>query len=713
MRRDPKTVRFLTAAIVSIWLAVPIGSSGDEGQGRPLAGAGAAPAAIYRAGAPGGAPGTMSGSLRHALRSWDRLQRVASATGALRGLDRDGAGDDSFIRQLMIDSSGETARTTFHALLARGSREEVEGLRAAGARIRGQMGRVVSFEASLVEAATFAAQPAVLKLDIAHRMRPELEISGPETRSDLVRDSVSGFGGTGAGVLVATLDTGQDVKHGDFRHADGTTRFKALWNMDPACKGDPPPGHSTGCYYTSDRINRYLTGKSGLKYGDPAIMGGHGTHVMGTAAGNGLETRKGYPAGVYVGMAPEADLIGVRVFNEYGAFVGDLIEGLQFLGEEQERQGSPPIVVNISLGHQYGAHDGSDSDEAAIDAFVQEGLGGGITRVVVKSAGNDGGSGMYVTSIFGPVVHPVTVPVLDSDGGACGSFLGAGNDLFVSMLWYPGNSTVRISVTTGDNAFTFGNDTGNPYGYNYVDTTYGSIFADCPASPDPINGDRYCWVGVDDSGGYAPSSGTWKIMVNQLSGPQGGKYDAWMVIGQKGYCNVSWDAPSPGGTISIPGTAQEGITVGAYMTRTSWTTFKGREVSYEPPPTTGDIAFFSSEGPTRDGRIKPDLAAPGMGIAAARSSKVSTATGSEGRLRTLGDKKHMVLEGTSMAAPHVAGAAAQLLSVDPTLDAHQVRMLLLAGALSDGFTGAALPDNVWGHGKLDVFEAAETQFGPP
>ncbi len=711
MRRDPKTVRFLTTALIPILVAVPVEAGGDEDAGRPFAGAGAA--AIYRAGAAEGAPETMSGTLRHALRTWDQRQLGASTTGFSQGPGLDADGHNSFIRQLMIDPSGEMARTTFRALLNRGSREEIEGIRAAGARIRGQMGRVVSFEAPLFEAASYAARPGVLWLDIAPRMHPELEISGPETRSDQVRDSVSGFGGTGAGVLVATLDTGQDLKHRDFRHPDGTTRFKALWNMNPACKGDPPPGHSTGCYYTSDRINRYLTGKSGLKYSDPPIMGGHGTHVMGTAAGNGLETRKGYPAGVYVGMAPEADLIGVQVFNEYGAFVGDLIEGLQFLGEEQGRQGNPPLVVNMSLGHQFGAHDGSDPDEVAIDSFVQEGLAGSITRVVVKSAGNEGGSGMYITNLFGPVVHPVTVPVLDSTGEVCGSFLGAGNDQFVSMLLYPGNTTVRISITTTDNAFTFENDTGNPYGYNSVNTTYGAIFVDCPAAPDPVNGDRFCWAGVDDTGGYAPSSGTWKIMVDQLSGSPGGKYDAWMVLGQKGYCNVSWDAPSPGGTISIPGTAQEGITVGAYMTRTSWTTFTGREVDYQPPPTAGEIASFSSEGPTRDGRIKPDLAAPGMGIAAARSSKVSIASGTEGRVRTLGDKKHMVLEGTSMAAPHVAGAAAQLLSVDPALDAHQIRMLLLAGAHLDGFTGTALPDNVWGHGKLDVFAAAEAQFGPP
>jgi subtilisin family serine protease len=227
----------------------------------------------------------------------------------------------------------------------------------------------------------------------------------------------------------------------------------------------------------------------------------------------------------------------------------------------------------------------------------------------------------------------------------------------------------------------------------------------------PLNGDRYCWVGVDDSGGTPPTGGTWKLKFDQIAGSSGGRYDAWMVLGQKGYCDVTWDAPSPGGTISIPGTARKAIAVGAYVTRTSWTNFKGGTVEYVTPAVPGELASFSSEGPTRDGRIKPDLAAPGMGIGSSRARTVSTKS-ADGKLRTLPDKQHLVLEGTSMAAPHVTGAAAQLLSLDPTLTVNEVRVLLTLNARTDGFTGGGLPTNHWGSGKLDVFAAAQDLLGP-
>jgi subtilisin family serine protease len=258
-----------------------------------------------------------------------------------------------------------------------------------------------------------------------------------------------------------------------------------------------------------------------------------------------------------------------------------------------------------------------------------------------------------------------------------------------------------------------GNSTGHDPNAALLDTPAGSIFVDCPAGIHPVNGDRECLVGVADLGGVPPADGTWTVRVERLSGPTNGEFDAWMPTGDVGFCAVGWDNPSPGGTISIPGTAQHVITTGAYVTKTDWTNFKGDVISYTSPLTVGDIAPFSSEGPTRDGRLKPELVAPGMGIASARSRKVRIKRGTEGRLRTVEDKKHQVLEGTSMAAPHVAGAAAQLLSLDPSLTATEIRTLLVNNTATDGFTGGGLPDITWGHGKLDVFSAAVDHLGPP
>ena len=119
----------------------------------------------------------------------------------------------------------------------------------------------------------------------------------------------------------------------------------------------------------------------------------------------------------------------------------------------------------------------------------------------------------------------------------------------------------------------------------------------------------------------------------------------------------------------------------------------------------GQLAAFSSQGPTRDGRIKPDLVAPGSMVA---SSLSKFSTDLVELRRVLPDGAHLVDRGTSFAAPHMAGAVALLLQQSPQLTAAQLRQRLVDGALRDGFTGP-LPSMAWGHGKLDL---ADRQANP-
>jgi subtilisin family serine protease len=677
-----------------LWLRLPA-ACGALVAGTLVAGAAAAPE-------PG--PARLSGALRHALRIERRAAGFGvSALGAARAREvREG-----LARAFMVDASGPAPRATFKATLATGSAPEVDALRAAGARIRARIGRIVALDAPLADAERLAAAPGLRRLDIAKRMRPELDVSGPEIGADLVRDP-AGFGATGSGVLVAGVDTGHDVKHRDFRFADGTTRFKSVLNMDPACRGPHLPAHPDSCYFTESRINKFIKGRVGMDYKDPGGSFGHGSHTLGIAAGNGLATGNGIPPATYVGVAPGADLIGVKVFDAAGRQVGDIIEALQFLMEEQLQLGNPPLVVNLSLGHQFGAHDGTDPDEMAIDAMIQDGIATGATRVVAKSAGNSELDDIFVegaVSTGAPDTHTFTIPAADFSG-TCSPFSGRGNDSFLVGLWYEGDADITVRVTAPGAATFFENRTGNDPNAVALDTSLGTIFVDCPSTPDPENGDRECVFGVDDSGGAAPAAGQWAVRITAHALPSGGEYDAWIALANRGNCGWGWDDPDPGHSISIPGTAFNSITAGAYMTRTDWINVSGRQVGYmDPGLTIGDIAPFSSVGPTRDGRLKPEIAAPGMGIASTKARSVPTGSGSEGRLRTVEDGKHLVLEGTSMASPHVAGAAALLLSMDPTLTAPEIRNLLTQEAAVDLFTGG-VPNDAWGFGKLDVFAAA-------
>ncbi|GAA4424675.1 S8 family serine peptidase [Actinokineospora soli] len=108
----------------------------------------------------------------------------------------------------------------------------------------------------------------------------------------------------------------------------------------------------------------------------------------------------------------------------------------------------------------------------------------------------------------------------------------------------------------------------------------------------------------------------------------------------------------------------------------------------------GAIADFSSRGPRiKDGAIKPDITAPGVGIVAAKA-----ANGIIGD--PVGDK-HVALSGTSMAAPHVAGAAALLAGQHPDWSAEQLKAVLVASAAPN----PALSVYDQGAGLVDVARA--------
>ncbi len=143
--------------------------------------------------------------------------------------------------------------------------------------------------------------------------------------------------------------------------------------------------------------------------------------------------------------------------------------------------------------------------------------------------------------------------------------------------------------------------------------------------------------------------------------------------------------PSPE-TIGSPGCARLVITVGA--------TISDPEVPFD------EIAPFSSRGPTADGRRKPDLVLPGVGITAARAAGTM--------LGEMVNSYYTTLQGTSMATPHASGIAALLLSANPDLAPAQVKERMLVGARSLGLEGT-----VQGAGRGDAYNAFLDQKGRP
>jgi len=123
----------------------------------------------------------------------------------------------------------------------------------------------------------------------------------------------------------------------------------------------------------------------------------------------------------------------------------------------------------------------------------------------------------------------------------------------------------------------------------------------------------------------------------------------------------------------VPATSPKVISVGAVSF-----SFCGQR-SYQ---NLGFIAFFSSRGPTRDGRIKPEVVAAGHCV----------------RTPMAGFQSYRDSAGTSFSSPVVAGLVALLLESNPNLDADAVRNILTSNALRDSAVGN-VPNNLYGWGK--------------
>ena len=155
-----------------------------------------------------------------------------------------------------------------------------------------------------------------------------------------------------------------------------------------------------------------------------------------------------------------------------------------------------------------------------------------------------------------------------------------------------------------------------------------------------------------------------------------------------------------------PASSDSVIAVAAYVTKSSWPYGQSSSCGYNPPPPLGSLASFSSRGPRRDGALKPDIAAPGMGIASAWSSTGDPDFYDNVACAKTNDGYHVVSQGTSQSSPHIAGVVALILEKHPTDANRQVVARLRNSARNDAWTGT-VPNWNYGYGKVDAQSAID------
>ena len=523
---------------------------------------------------------------------------------------------------------------------------------------------------------------------------------------------------SGKGVVVGIVDTGVDLSHGDLRSADGKTRV--AWLLDVS----RPPQHlqeklesAYGCTQSStcaiySAADLEALSSNDLAGDEPTDPFGHGTHVASLAAGNGLSS----PTARYIGVAPEATYVVARVAEDNGGIQdADVLRAVKFVFDRAEALGMP-AVVNLSLGSDFGAHDGSSALEMGLTSLVGPAFPG---RAIVVAAGNSAG-------------------VYDGYGGAYPGPIGVHTEVHVpraSVSRVPLITPARIGKTVNGSAYVW-------IAFRPGDEVSVGVErrGRTLVGPQPLgegesveSGDLQVTVlnGTDSGSGSGVSPGPQNAIVvvdgiwsedSDFAIRFEGHGTAQLWVQGSGDLNpeVALGAAFPRaekeGTINVPASASGLIAVGATLNRTSWTDVAGNAIDL---PDLGSltntpldtIAYFSSAGPNGLGAIKPDIVAPGVYIAGAMAHSADPRRTDNGLFANLGrcpgndtcfvvDETHAITTGTSMAAPIVSGAIALLFERDPTLTQDAARAILQAGARP--LSGIVIDERQIGPGALDL-----------
>ncbi|HYR10151.1 MAG TPA: S8 family serine peptidase, partial [Longimicrobium sp.] len=457
----------------------------------------------------------------------------------------------------------------------------------------------------------------------------------PSEESDRRRPRTEGA--TGAGVVVGVIDWGCDFTHPNFRHPDGRTRLLALWDQAAPYAPGRPNRYGYGAVHAAADIDRALASPrpdQALGYAwyrsAPGGGGAHGTHVLDIAAGSG---RVG-PAGV----APEAELVFVHLASRAlpgQAALGDSVALLEAVDFIFRAAGGRPVCINASMGRQAGSHDGSSLVEQAFDAALTLAPG----RFIGQSTGNYYDRHAHAAGQLRPG-QVLSIPFLVGEADV------TPNELEV---WYPGRDVLAVQVRTPAGELSRRTGPEDESSLRVGDREVCRIYH---RAREPNNLDNtihvYLYTG-------APA-GRWELV---LTGEDvvDGRFNAWIERDAACFdCQARFD-PRMSVPLSTTGSIANGfrpVAVGAYD-------------AHDPERRLGR---FSSAGPTRDGRIKPDLVAPGVEVLAACSAPEGPAP----------DEPRWLVRksGTSMAAPHVTGTVALMYqTAGRPLNIQEVRNLLL------------------------------------
>ena len=499
---------------------------------------------------------------------------------------------------------------------------------------------------------------------------------------------------TGRGVVVGVQDIGFDLTHPNFYSADMSQyRIKALWDQ-----------LSRDTIGSTLYVGRDYVGREALLELKHPIDGEtqtHGTHTAGIAAGSGAEGNG--DVSPYRGMACDADLVLVDNAADNASLIDpkdyykftyatDAL-GFKYIFDYAERM-HQPCVINFS--------EGSSQDFHGYDQLYYELLAKliGPGRIIVSSAGNDGARNSYIHKNIGKE--------------RAGAFIMGNEKRFSCTAKSKQAFTFRVSVYD------------NVASPQIVDISTVNV---CNAQDSLltdsllVGGKKYIWRVLAYPNSYDTSETAYDFQISSPSKLGDSPQVSLQVMGRdadielyrmSGYMfphslDPVLDAGDCRYTIFSPSSSPDVICVGSTSYRTQFVNYLGEKKVYDSGQK-GIRSSFSAMGPTLDGRIKPDVMAPGQNIISSYSTffinnpkNVNASVKSDVRHFEYNGRTYAwnANAGTSMSAPVVTGAIALWLQADPTLTPADC-LEIFAKTCSHYDTSLSYPNNLYGYGQIDV-----------
>lgn len=582
----------------------------------------------------------------------------------------------------------------FNGAAGKNTKASNTGKKTAGSAETAQNGNLVTVQVRLKDLPALLANPNVVRVDLAEN----LKVPNPTTQKSEAPPELKVFQGEsrhkyGKDVLIGIIDVGGfDFSHPDFLDEKGETRFICIW--DQGGKGRPSPykGDNKTYDYGSEILQRHMNAAikaskapesmnlSAYELEPQSQMtpGSHGTHVASIAAGNTGVARNALIAGVLVG-APKNEIDSKaedkeKIYKERRSSFYDstqIVHAVNYL-IQQSIELMMPLSINISLGTNGHAHDGS----SPVSRWIDNWLGTMPNIAVTVAAGNAGQESAKTANDLGYVfgrIHTsgkiasrgLTSDIewqVIGDGDKDGYNFGdmSENEL---EIWYSAQDSFSVQVKPPGGKWTeIVEELEYIENMQMENGAFLSIYNETYHAANGLNCiSIYLSPNLLSTPPKGSSAGMWKVRLHGRE-IRDGRYHGWIerddprVMQTEDGLEVRC-LPSFFSQISnVDNSSVNSLACGQRII--SVANYHELEEA---------INITSSQGPTRDGRFKPDIAAPGTNIVAAKGFSDD-------------EEKWIAMSGTSMASPFVAGLAALMLRMRKGLTAAQIEGIIRSTA---------------------------------